>query len=224
MDITVSDDDAIAIHLTLLSSTNVGTFFSGFMGGIRDARKFTKRNQDTGVKDFNDTCGDLGSWLGSIGYMVVLNQIGNCFKPKSEPALGTNVNAFTRALKYFSILNDNEIDALYALRCSLAHDFSLVNVNSKLSLTHIFSVNQDETAPIVILPKTQWDGKQETVVGPEHATHINLRALGDLVEDIYGKLITLSQASQLEVVLPGKSKELLRRYTIFVPNSYTVGI
>lgn len=217
MRISVSDDDAIAIHLTLLSSTTIGTFFSCLMGGIRDARKFTKRNQDTGNKELEDSKGDLGSWLGAIGYMTVLNQIGNSFKPKDVPVLGTNINAFTRALKYFSTLNDDEIDALYGLRCSLAHDFSLVNINSKPSLTHVFSVNQNEQSPIVELPKNSWNGKYETIE-PENATRINLRAFGDLVEDIYNNLQILLQKNQLEITLPLKGPELLHRYTILVPN------
>jgi len=48
--ITISNEEAIKIHFS--SNTKVGdiTYFSGFMAAIRDARKATSRNEDTGEK------------------------------------------------------------------------------------------------------------------------------------------------------------------------------
>ncbi len=81
------EDQAIRSHLSLFKfdTTNTPTlYFSGFTSALRDARKFTGRNQDNGEKLKDQNFGNLGSWLGAIDYMALLDQIGSCFKPKSS--------------------------------------------------------------------------------------------------------------------------------------------
>lgn len=52
---TISQEDAI--RLQFRSNTKIGdvTFFSGFMAAVRDARKATLRDEDTGEKNLMPT-------------------------------------------------------------------------------------------------------------------------------------------------------------------------
>ena len=99
MIIQVTEQAAIASHLGKIQETEHYILFSCFMGALRDARKFTKRDKDTGQKLIEDDCGDHGSWLGAIGYLALLDQIGGCFKPKDTATIPGN--CIVKALGYF---------------------------------------------------------------------------------------------------------------------------
>jgi hypothetical protein len=201
---------AIAMHLSYQPPMNGIQVFSGFAAGLRDARKATGRDQGTGAKIDK---GLVGSWIGAIGYMALLDQIGSCFKPKTATAVSEN--SITRVLTYFSALPRPEIDALYALRCAFAHDYSLYNINSKNpSLQHQFAVGIGGGMNVVGLPKSPWDGNYNHKA-PDNRTIVNLEAFGDLVEDVVSKLTALAKSQGLEVVLQGGSDELLDRYSFF---------
>jgi len=145
---------AIDIHLKLNYETaeNGLIHFSTLYGAIKDARKMTGRNIETGAKDSSNTFGHLGSWLGTMGYITILDQIGKCYRPKGKTALERNKSTIIKALKYFSDLNDSEINALYALRNAFFHDFSLFNKDNSKYL-HQFIVDNHPTNRVVVLPK-----------------------------------------------------------------------
>lgn len=213
----LSDETAILIHLSNLRQDDQNVYFSGFMGGLRDARKFTARDQDTGVKIQNSNIGDHGSWLGTIGYMAILDQIGNCFKPKGTPKL--DGSSIVKSFGYFTNMTRDEANAIYALRCAFAHDFSLFNVNpNKPFMNHLFTVYKGDDKQVVTLPQIKWNGDYNNL-DPDCITYVNLEAFGDTVEDIYYEMVRLSKLSQLEIVLPGGAEELLRRYSIYSPVS-----
>lgn len=209
----MSENDAIRSHLTnVLQQENI-TYFSAFVAALRDSRKFTKRSQDTGQKRIDDNCGDHGSWLGAIGYLSLLDQIGKCFKPRTAPII--NGNSISKALKYFTNLSDLEVDAVYALRNAFAHDYSLFNINNNHpTYTHHYTVIQSPTQPFVRLPQNQWDGNHLNRTN-SNLTIINLEALGDTVEQICAQLFQLSSNNELEVTLQGGSDELVRRYSFY---------
>lgn len=75
----MTDNETIYKHLHYIANEMP---VSAFCAALRDARKFTGRNLDTGGKLSEPSCGDHGSWLGAIGYMTLIDQIGSCFKPK----------------------------------------------------------------------------------------------------------------------------------------------
>jgi hypothetical protein len=210
----VTDKEVIKFHLTnsyIESSPLV--FFSGFCGALKDARKMTGRNIITGEKDSSNTFGHLGSWLGIIGYLSLLDQIGICFKRVNGPVLEANKSGIIKALKNFSPLNDSEINAIYALRNSFAHDFSLQNIHPrKVELTHHFNVNNSPTEPLTNLPIEAWDGKMETK-SSNNITKINLQVLGDTVESLVTNLITLNNTGEIEIILIGGKEELVNRYS-----------
>jgi hypothetical protein len=207
------ENRALELHFAGLTETPAYTFFSGFTAALRDARKFTNRNQDSGEK-LQDVCtGDLGSWLGAIGYLSLLDQIGKCFKPRNVNAI--HGNSIIKALKYFSQLSNDQIDAIYALRCAFAHDFSLFNINANNpSLTHFFIVNKGIQTPIVTLPVVQWNGNHNNRTA-QNVTRINLEQLGDLVENICSNLKNRAQSDTLEIALLGGSDELIQRYSFY---------
>jgi hypothetical protein len=201
---------AIAMHLSYMPAMGSIQVYSSFSAAIRDARAATGRDPDTG--SMIDPLRQ-GNWLGAIGYMTLLDQIGTCFKPRSAEVV--TGNSFTKALSYFADLNHAERQALYALRCSFVHDFALYNIHPKnSSLTHHFEVHADPNAPLIQLPTVQWDGRRSART-PDSTTRVNLTAVCTLVELVASKLFELANADELEVVLPGGSDELLERYGMY---------
>lgn len=184
--------------------------FSGFVKALEESRIATNRDPATGTKLPGLS---QASWLGAIGYMALLDQIGSCFKPRVEPIQPGNT--ISKALHYFSTLTASEIDALYALRCAFAHDFSLYNINHNNSaLTHCFKVSGGASGSIVTLPTQRWSGNYQNKPDDAH-TVINLELFGDLVESICVKLFSLANSVDLDVALEGGSDELLQRYAFF---------
>jgi hypothetical protein len=180
---------------------------SGFCAALKDARAATKRDPEDGGKLPGEK---HGSWLGALGYMVLLDQIGKCFRPQSKHAI--QGSAIHKALTYFTTLGNAEMDALYALRCAFAHDYSLINVNrEKPGLTHRFHIWDGPSGSVVTLPKVRWDGNLKTK-SAENVTSVNLEQLGDLVENIFRTLMSLAQAKKLELDLRGGPDELMHRY------------
>jgi hypothetical protein len=148
--------------------------------------------------------------------MALLDQIGKCFKPTFKQKEPEN-NNIRKALKYFSNLSDDEIDAIYALRCAFAHDFALSNIyndkrNKPHPLTRRFSVVASN-GPLVTPSRKQWEGEFQSD-DVEAITIVNLVALGDVVEEVVAKVRQLFRLAQLELVLRDGVNELKRRYAL----------
>jgi hypothetical protein len=181
---------------------------SGFWACLCDARRFTGRDSTGAIVDFDKS----QSWLGNIGYLILLDQIGSCFKDKNKSLVcGSSIQ---KALTYFSDLTKPEIDTIYALRCALAHDYSLINIPKKrnqLTLQHQF-ILRARTGKLVTLPDQRWDGNiQNTTLA--NLTFVDVGELGNLVEGVYSKLLSLAANNSLEIVLSGGKNELINRYT-----------
>jgi len=203
----------IQIHLELKGyKTTTGQIIESCLtAAIREARHITGRNKSTGLPDPKNKCGYLGHWSGAMCYITILDQIGKCYRPKSKPKIAER-NSIKRALLYFSSLSEDEISAIYALRNAFFHNFSLSNKNEKNpKLQHIFVVDSHPTNKIVKLPALPWDGNSTRTA--RNTTYINLKTLGDLVEEIYRNLISLEAKNELILELPGGKTELINRYT-----------
>lgn len=220
--------EAITAHLTTNYIEQNGlTYFSGLCGGLMDARKMSGRHIDTGEKfpdhvqcSDNDSgpCfkGHLGSWLGTMGYMALLDQIGKCYKPKSKTRIPENTAAIKKCLKYFSNLSDAEINSIYALRNAFFHDYSIFNKYNQNN--QFFLLYHHPNEPIVKLPIQDWDGDYNNVY-PESQTTVNLEAIGDLVESIYKKIRELAAKHELDIELSGGHEELIKRYIFVIKRS-----
>lgn len=207
-------------HFGPVIETDTGHLFSAFRAALNDARLITGRSMDDG-----SLCEDPGPrpvviWLGTLGYMALLDQIGTCFKPTGAPDIRRN--SIVRALKYFaSDLEDDQIDALYALRCSFAHDYGLNNVKKRKDGSvnpngphHSFTVIASIEAPLIALPSEPWNGDYLNEKR-ENATVVNLVLFCNLVEEVCARLIELQGLGQLEVILENGIGELKSRYGFY---------
>jgi hypothetical protein len=183
-------------------------FKSGFIKVLQEARKLTGRNVNTGQKNIEDN-DENESWLGVIGYMVLLDQIGKCIKPKDKCI--KEKRSIIKALRYFSTLDDNKIDVVYALRCAFSHDFSLFNFNDDSRFCHRFLISTDKSQPLISLPNNIWTGQYD-IDQNDDITIINITLLCDLIEGIYSKLLELARADELEITLKKGIREFTFRY------------
>jgi hypothetical protein len=205
-------DKKMAVDFHLFEYPSVGEWrvASALVRALGNVREETGRDGNG-----NKVAGqDHGSWLGAIGYMAILDQIGKSFKPRNRVPL-YNLNSIQKALRYFTRLGHHKINAIYALRCAFTHDYSLYNQSRKdLTLQHRFTVTQGTKPPLVKLPRVPWDGD---ILNRKHSnqTVVNLEKFGDLVEDIYRRLISLHNRKRLEISLKGGADELNQRYQIW---------
>ena len=215
--------EIIAIHLsphpTPLSNGLI--YHSCLTAALTDARKVTGRALKTGIVNWKLMMegGDPGSWLGAIGYMAIIEQIGTCYFPKSATRSlpDPNTNAFKRALYYFTNLPREHINALYSLRCSFVHNYTLLNRESdrggKWINTYVFLLSGDEISPLIEHPPHPgWDGNLNGLTKSSHETKINLRKLGDTAESIFILLCEMFSKDELEIALIDREDELLRRF------------
>jgi hypothetical protein len=205
--------DALRIHLVAANTAFRGyEYTSCFIAAVRDARQDAGRHPDTGtVIDAART----GHWLGAVGYLILLDQIGKCFSPKGQAATPTNSPSIVRCLANWAPhVPPDEAGAIYALRNALAHDYGLFNPNAnELKHQHLFALS-NSTGPMVRLPMRPWDGDYLNAAD-ECRTTVSLREVGSLVEAI---ITALREAvpSGIDILLRGGSDELLRRYGLLV--------
>lgn len=179
---------------------------SAYIAALTDARRITGRNEGTGeVRNREDT----GSWAGALVYMSLIDHVGGLFKMRNKNSSSfAKDRDFTRALDYFSDLSKKEILALYALRCSFAHDYFLFNIRKDPLLTHCFAVCTGDSS-FIALPSRKWDGSFSKTKDRE--TVVNLEKLGGTVENIHSTLKDLVEKDDLEVI-PGKEVCMLVNY------------
>jgi hypothetical protein len=218
----MSDQKAIEYHLYGAPSSQGKIFTSGLLGPLKNIREATGRDIEHGRKCYAEK---HGNWLGALGYMVLLDQIGSCFKPLNpQPLMHPNdsepqQSEYLKALFFFSPLTPDERNALYALRNAFAHDFSLYNIPYWLvppathKYLHHFTVNSDPYTKIVTLPQQAWDGDLNNMI-EANRTNVNLQTFGDLVEGICAELYNLAEKHQLEIVLKYGAEELIKRYSL----------
>ncbi len=181
------------------------TLKSPYMAVLRDARKATNRNQTTGnLLTSKKTLNRHGSWIGSLGYLILIDHVGSHFTLIDADISRGSVNNFIYALKVFSDLSEKERLALYALRNCFAHDYGLTNIpddrmNTQVRdlLFHHFVVYDSDNGEMISFPKTRWDGSD--ITKKSHITKINLRKVGNFVEEMHISLKGLAAAKKLKV-------------------------
>lgn len=190
-------------------------WFSTFSAVVRDARQMTGRNLTTGIVEDES---QAGSWLGALGYLVMLDQVGQCFRPTPLPREAPHPANVAKALTYFAPkLGDDEILALYALRCAFVHDYGLSswsNIPHAAGLTHRFQLTADAKSPLIGLPPTPWNGDLTVASLRRSQTVVNLRALGDLAESIVANVQARQRAGLLDIELPSGINELFARFAV----------
>lgn len=194
------------------ASEQLFSWTSTFSAAARDARRATGRDVITGIIERQDPA---AGWLGTLGYLILLDQVGGCFAPRTLPRPAPLPNAFARALTYFApAVTDTDIVTMYALRCAFAHDYALTNRHKNdRRLTHRFLIVDDPTAPLFEYPAVPWTGRYEDRQR-SNQTRVNLQAVGDVTESVVASIAGLLKADDLVIVLPGGMDELLARFTL----------
>lgn len=176
-------------------------FITPYMAVLRDARYLSGRDVKNGKKIKNI---DHGSWLGALGYLIAIDIIGSWY------VFGeiNNENDFLYALKNTTDLDDKSRYALYAFRCSFAHNFALRNIPNKnekdakkIELLRVcFTVSQGKGLLIKHSQKP-WDGEE---LSEDSTTLVNLEVLGDLVEKIHRQLLKMGIEDKLKLSYKGE--------------------
>lgn len=194
-------------------------YLSGFIALLKDSRHDGGRDIDTG-EIINEE--RTGHWLSAVGYLILLDQIGKCFKPKAVPT-GRHPNAVQSCLSNWRpAISANDSAAIYALRNALVHDYSLFNKNAKQpEYQHLFALDRMRGHGVVRLPRVRWTGDL-AASSVTYQTLISLTELGNLAESIVAALREAGPWG-IDVLLDGGSDELLRRYGLLVPDPTVTG-
>lgn len=135
---------------------------SALQAVLRDARGVTGRDPDTGtLREVRHAA----TWLGATGYLIALDQLGKAVKPAGVAP--PERPFFKACLENFAPdLGADDVRALYSLRNSFAHDFSLASQRQGLDEgpdhRHRFFA-LDTVGPLVVHPPVQWTGRYEDV-------------------------------------------------------------
>lgn len=202
---------------------------SCFMMALKSARYNLGRNISTGeVIDsndgipfellnrddvFNNCMLEDTAFTGLLTYLILIDQIGSIFT-KSMPRKRDN-NGFKEAIKTFSTITcEEDIDAIYQLRCSLAHSFGLVSNKRKNKNEHRkFSLSFVKTSPIVRHPITEWESNYADK-SDDTSTIIGVYALCDEIEYMIQNIINMENEGTLLLKKP--EEEIKSCYTIIL--------
>lgn len=183
---------------------------SSFWLVLRDARVASGRDPRSGERV---TMQPATMWLGAVGYLILLDQIGSALRRPSRPSTG---HPIIRALAMFSDVLPNDRRVLYALRCALAHDYSLVNVGS--AGDHLFRLEWDEMLPLVRMPPSPWTGEYSELQGvPDRRpgdTMVNLLALTEVSESVVQTVFKAHAENDLVMAVTGT--EAAHRYFVTI--------
>jgi hypothetical protein len=179
---------AIAWYVRGLKNQDGWVQSSSFRALLRDARAATGRDLDTG-EVLPEREGHSRSWLGALAYLVLLDQLGGALRTHDAVEVPREGSFFTALRLFAPEVGERDRYALYALRCSLAHHYTLFNDNRDPRLQHRFNLNPEPSAILVLVPPDdrRWDG-QMTEASRGGPTIVGLRALGDLLERIVHRL------------------------------------
>lgn len=187
----------------------------------RDARLASGRNINSGEIENPKIS---GNWAGALTYLIIADQVGTCFK-RAGIDVGKD-NELAVGLKHFSDASQDEVDALYALRCAFAHGYCLQNVFKKKNgsivtgpLTRRFFLLNSGNPSLMTPPKRDWNGLPDDL-GDDTVTVVDFEKLGTLVEKMRQNLLHAADDGHLEVrladTLEDGLKQLLAKYTFMV--------
>lgn len=159
-----------------------------------------------------------GCWLGAVGYLLLLDQIGTAVRPRpgtNVPEPLPQVPSIMKALEWFApgeTLKGRKV--IYALRNALAHDYSLFNRHTTdPDLQHEFALHRGLDR-FIQLPAQPWNGSYTTL--PRDPTSVSLRKLGDTVEYACHNVHDAYTQRTLTIGSGLSPEDLAQRYTFVV--------
>jgi hypothetical protein len=202
-----SNDTIDLILGTKLLRTDHGKINSLVVALLNDSRMIGGRNTvgspNPGV---NHAC-----WMACLGYLIFLEQIGKCFQAKNWKRKRGEKDIET-ILRMYTHLSKGQREAIYALRCALAHGYNLTNPNQKQQTKNQrFILKGDNSSPLIKLRTRKWDGNPSNA-NKNTFTAINIVKLENLCEEVYCKLVAQHQAHKLKLRPGLKPKDVFLTY------------
>jgi hypothetical protein len=206
---------------------NAGAPMSSFIAVVRDARAITHRDLDTGAPRSPLRQDRAALWPGALLYLVLIDQVGVCFRCSGHRAAprGTG-DTFRTALRHFGVpgvvsSSDSQF-ALWALRCSFAHNYAATNSRSSPHpINHLFELTwspQPADVAVVTLPSRRWDGDVSKVAP---STRVNLFRVEELGEHVVRRVRAAARRGDLEPLCDVEHLHRIYRFTI-TPSSSQV--
>lgn len=192
--------------------------YSCLMLALKDARKLTARNIESGnydgsILENENSFLNPYAFIGVINYLLILDMIGEIFTIKNRRP------KIYRALhKYSNLKDERDKQTLVALRNSLAHNYGLINIpdNPKNNLTqrHKFELINSESFNLIEYPMKPWDGDFSDKSDYSY-TRIGIGKLIELIENVYHSLSMEIELNPFNIDgLNGGIDELKARFTI----------
>lgn len=152
---------------------------------------------------------ELSVFLGGIGYLTFLDQVGKVFIPINRNELQlTGIkgrSAIANALTYFSTLSATEIDVIREFRNSLIHQFGLASNN------YLFTMCYEEGERVIKIAETKWDGDYNNK-NEENQTIVFVPNFVRLVEGVYDQILNDNKKNSVDLAL--NIEEIYSRFTI----------
>ena len=184
---------------------------------LRGGRRLSGYNIKTGIykqlefydENFLDQTFHSFQFTGLINYLIFLEQIGSLFQPKkSDKNPSDKTNGINCALSYFSVLDDQKIAAIRALRNSLTHKFGLAT-QDKADKSFKFSLSTERNSDIIHLGEWAGDFSDKN---EKSLTTVFIFDFIDLVEMIYKDINQGWAAQTIDCMTP--LNEINARYTM----------
>lgn len=204
------------LNLTVVETSIDGRkvkVISTFTELLKDTRRNTGRNEKTGEIEIE--CRST-EWLGNLGYFILLDQIGSLYKPIETLYLNRDISKAQKkekgdppkkklmptelkklpglkwALYHFGrdeFYCSHKLNALYAVRNMLAHNFSIELKGKENHLYRFFTVNHGEVFSVEYTNNTQTESK----------VTLNFRLFGDMVEKLVNEVQILATEHKLKL-------------------------
>ena len=187
--------------------TDGSQLWSSLDAGLRDARHVTGRDESTGVVVEEQR---TQRWLGVAGYLSILDQLGSVVVAAGRRAPTQASPRFKLAAATFCGIRGEDERALWALRNSLIHDFSLINIPTSRSGPTLRAFSLRTVGAMVEHPAQDWDGTFPVDQGQR--TRVNVREVAEQVERGVERARALYAAGNLDDALP--ELEVESRYFI----------
>jgi hypothetical protein len=183
---------------------------SSFRAALGDARGSTGRNVTTGALE---DVTQAGSRLGLIAYLCFLDQVGAAiYRPSRGRWRGDTRWVVAAFHSFMPTVRTAEREAIYALRCALAQDYSFMNWHPVASMRHRF-VLDPRMGPLARLPRRQWTGLDygASLVKAD-PTFVSMPAVAECAEQIRANVYFAYHEDDLAIALDGGAAELRTRY------------
>lgn len=203
----MNEQEAILLYVDDLSKDPNPRRVSCLTAIVRDARVACARDIHTGKRIESLKA----SWLGMVGYLIALDQVGTAVKRHSYSGQNAPIE---NALEQFTDLPEKERQLIYSLRNAMLHNYSLVNVHPKRrpGYNHVLTMTDPLHSTLATFPKTEWNGDFASVI-PGVSTVVNINAVADVAELAFVRLSHEAHSANLRINVAGGVTELIKRFT-----------